>query len=73
MNYVANPVGGALGQLLSPLLGDTRQSVRFPNLNFLVVLGWEVDLQSTDPDSRNHVYGSYSAGLSHPKGTSHPT
>ena len=38
MNCVANPVGGALGQLLSPLVGDTRQSVRFSNFNLLVVL-----------------------------------
>jgi len=73
VNYVANPVGGALGQLISPLVGDTRQSVRFSNLNFVVVLGWDIDSQSTDPYPRNYVYGSCSAGLSHPKGASHPT
>lgn len=28
----ANPVGAALGQLISPLVGDTRQSVRLTNL-----------------------------------------
>jgi FLVCR family MFS transporter 7 len=43
VNHVANPVGGALGQLISPLVGDTRQSVRFSNFNFVVVLGWDID------------------------------
>lgn len=44
VNYIANPVGGALGQLLSPQVGNTRQSVRFSNFNFVVVLGWHIDL-----------------------------
>ena len=31
--FSANPIGGALGQLLSPMFSDTRKSVRAYSVN----------------------------------------
>lgn len=59
----ANPVGGALGQLISPLVGTTRQSVSASVRPACPLLG-------LDPRTGYYIYRCHSVRDSHPRQTS---
>lgn len=65
--FVANPIGSAIGQLLSPLVGDSRQSVNaFVSLSFL-----ETYLVPSDPCARHRINSSRAVHPTNPITTTH--
>ena len=64
----ANPVGGAIGQLLSPLIVDTRQSVRSSAVYVNILLTCGIDSRTW-----YHLYGGGTGSIHRGKRAAHAT
>ncbi|KAJ7449413.1 hypothetical protein B0H11DRAFT_2332146 [Mycena galericulata] len=60
---IANPIGGALGQLLSPIVGDTRQSILILGILSTVVVPFAFLISAAPPKPPTYSASKKSPGL----------